>query len=76
MPVRFGPGFGADFGDLAGGHLGKAGEHVAQVGQRIDAASAAALEDGVEDGSALAGVGGSDRRIFELAAAMEGVIRV
>jgi len=56
----FRPGFGGDFGDLAGGHLGKAGEHVAEVGQRIEAPATAAFNDGVEDGSSLAGVGSSD----------------
>ena len=32
-------------------------EHIAQVGVRIDAARAAALDDGVEDSAALAGIG-------------------
>jgi hypothetical protein len=33
------------------------GENVAKVGERIDAASAAAFNDRVEDGAALAGLG-------------------
>ncbi len=67
MPSGFGSGFGRDFGDLAGGHLGKAGEHVAQVGQRIEVTAAAALDDGLEDGSALAGGGSSDEQPVLLA---------
>ena len=43
--------------DLPVGHRGKPGEHVAQVGVRIDAAAAATLDNGVEDGAALAGIG-------------------
>jgi hypothetical protein len=45
---------------LAGVHGGQAREHVAQVGQRVEAAAAAALHDGVEDGGALAGLRRSD----------------
>jgi len=48
-----------DFGDA---YLGQAGEHVAQVVQWIDFAAAAALDDGVEDGSALTGIGGTDEQ--------------
>ena len=43
--------------DLPVGHRGEPGEHVAQVGVGIDAAAAATLDNGVEDGAALAGIG-------------------
>ena len=36
---------------------GKPCEHIAQVSVRIDAAGAATLDDGVEDGAAFAGIG-------------------
>ena len=60
--ARLGPGFGGDFGDLAGGHAGKACEHIAQVAERVQAAAAAAFDDGVEDVPALAGIGSSDEQ--------------
>ena len=65
--VRFGPGLRGGFGDLGGGHLGQAGEDVAQVGQRVEAPAAAAFDDGVEDGGSLACVGGSDEEPVFLA---------
>lgn len=43
--------------DLPVGHRGEPGEHVVEVGVGIDAAAAATLDDGVEDGAALAGIG-------------------
>ena len=43
--------------DLPVSHRGEPGEHVAQVGVGIDAAAAATLDNGVEDGAALAGIG-------------------
>ena len=51
------PGLGSDVLDLPVGHEWQPGEHVAQVGVRIDAAGAATLDDGVEDGAAFAGIG-------------------
>ena len=48
------PGLGSDVLDLPVGHEWQPGEHVAQVGVRIDAARAATLDDGVKDGAALA----------------------
>lgn len=53
------PGFGGDVFDPAGGHRGQSCEDVAEVDERVDAPAAAAFDDGVEDGSALAGFGGS-----------------
>lgn len=41
-----------DFGDLAVGHRGEAGEDVSEVGEGIKPAAATALDDGVEDGAA------------------------
>ena len=51
------PGLGSDVLDLPVGHEWEPCEHIAQVGVRIDAAGAATLDDGVEDGAALAGIG-------------------
>src|SRR5215207_9941336 len=49
------------------GHARQARERLAQVGQRIDAAAAAAFHDGVEDGSAFTGIGGADEQPVLLA---------
>jgi hypothetical protein len=38
------------------GRCGETGEHVAQVGVRVDASPAAALDDGINDRAAIAGV--------------------
>ena len=57
-----GPCLGSHLGDLAGVQGGQAGEHVAQVGEGIDAPTAAAFHDGVEDGGALPGIGGPDEQ--------------
>lgn len=38
----FDPGLRDGYGDLGGGHLGQAGEDVAQVGERVEAPAAAA----------------------------------
>lgn len=65
--LGFGPGGGGDVFNLTGSHAGEAGEHVAQVGERVYASAAAAFDDGVEDGSALPGVGGSDEHPVFLA---------
>ena len=62
LPPGFAPRFRGDLGDLAGGHLRQAREHVAQVGLWVDAAAAAALDEGVEDGSAMAGLGLADEQ--------------
>jgi len=43
--------------DLPVGHRGQPGKHVAQIGMGIDAAAAATLDNGVEDGAAFAGIG-------------------
>src|SRR5258705_11889746 len=48
------PGLGSDVLDLPVGHEWEPCEYIAQVGVRIDAAGAATLDDGVEDGAALA----------------------
>ena len=49
------------------GRRGQAGEHVAQVGVGIKAAAAAAFDDRVKDGSALAGSGFADEEPVFLA---------
>ena len=48
--------------DLPVGHRGEPGEDVAQVGVGIDAAAAATLDNSVEDGAALAGVGIAEKQ--------------
>ena len=48
--------------DLPVGHRGKPGEDVAQIGVGIDAAAAATLDNSVEDGAALAGVGIAEKQ--------------
>ena len=55
-----GPGFRGDVLDLPVGEMREAGEHVAQVGVRINAAAAATFDEGVKDGPALAGSGFAD----------------
>lgn len=49
------------------GHRGEAGEDVPEVGVGIKAAAAAALDDGVEDGAAVAGGVGTDEEPVFLA---------
>ena len=48
--------------NLPVGHRGEPGEHVAQVGVGIDAAAAATLDNSVEDGAALAGIGIAEKQ--------------
>ena len=52
-----GPARRSDFGDLPVGHLWQAAQHFAQVGVGIDLPPPAALDEGVEDRTALAGSG-------------------
>ena len=61
------PGFGREVLDLPVGRRGQPGEHVAQVGERVEAAAAAAFDDGVEDGAAFAGLGFADEEPVFLA---------
>jgi hypothetical protein len=60
LALGFGPGGGSHVGDLAEVEFGEAGEDVAQIGKRVEATATAAFYDRVEDGCALASVGGSD----------------
>ena len=48
--------------DLVVFHGGQATQHIGQVFLRIDAAAAATLNDGVDDGAAPAGVGMADEQ--------------
>ncbi len=57
-----GPGFGREVGDLPVGGGGQAREDVTQVSVRIESATAAAFDDGVEDGRAFAGLGFTDEQ--------------
>ena len=59
---RFRPGLRGDVLNLPVGHRGKPCEHVAQIGVGIDAAAAATLNDGVENGAALAGIGIAEKQ--------------
>jgi transposase InsO family protein len=47
----------SDFGDLAVGHIGQAHEHLTKIGKRIKTAPAAVLNDRINDGATLAGMG-------------------
>lgn len=60
--LGFEPSRGSDFGDLPVGHVGQTGEHVAQVGIRIDAAAAAVFNEGIDDGGAFSGSGFTDEQ--------------
>lgn len=63
----FGPGFRGDVFDLPVGQVREAGEDVPQVGMGIEAAAAAAFDEAVKDGSALAGFGVADEEPVLLA---------
>ena len=54
------PSLWGDVDHFAGEHLREAGEHVAEISDGIQAAPATALDDGVENGAALADLGGAD----------------
>lgn len=58
--MGFAPGGGNDLRDLPVGHMGQAYEHVPEVSIRINAASAAVFNDGVEDRAAVSRVGFAD----------------
>ena len=51
------PSFGRELVDLPVGGRGQAREDVTQVREGIESATAAALDDGVEDGAAFPGLG-------------------
>jgi hypothetical protein len=51
------PVFWSDLRDLFVGHLGQPGEHVFEVGVRIDASAATAFDEGVNNSAALSGIG-------------------
>jgi len=57
-----GPGFGREILYLPVGGGGKPGEDVAQVGVRVDSTTAAAFNDGVQDGAAFSGLGFADEQ--------------
>ena len=58
--MNFGPDGGSDFGALLIGQVWEAGENLTQVGVGIELPAAAAFDDGVDDGAALAGSGFAD----------------
>ena len=62
-----GPSFGREVFDLPVGRAGQPGEDVAQVGEGIDSATAAAFDDGVQDGAAFSGLGFADEQPVFLA---------
>ena len=51
------PSFRCEVFYLPVGGGGQPGEHMAQIGVRIESATSAALDDGVEDGAAFPGLG-------------------
>jgi hypothetical protein len=57
-----GPRFGSQAVDLPVGGVRQPGEDVAQIGLGIDAATAAAFDDGIKDGAALADLGFADKQ--------------
>jgi hypothetical protein len=46
------------------GHVGQTREHIAQIGVGVQAAPAAALDNGVDDGTPLTGTGFGFVKIF------------
>jgi len=58
--LRFGPGLRGGFRDLAVGHAWQSGQNFAEIRVGIEAASAAAFDDGVNDGAAFARFGLAD----------------
>ena len=69
LPRRlpFAPGLRRDFGDLPVGHVRQSCEDVAKISERIQPASAAVFDDGINDGAALAGFGLADEEPVLLA---------
>ena len=61
------PGFWSEVFDLPVGRGGQPGEHVAEVGEGVEATAAAAFDEGVEDGAAFAGLGVADEEPVFLA---------
>jgi hypothetical protein len=59
--TRFGPGFGSDLRDLVIGHVGQTRKHFAQIGIGVNTAPTTTLDDGVDDGAALAGISFSNK---------------
>lgn len=57
MPLDFGPSLRRNILDLPVGHGGETCEDIAQVGVRIDMATATGFDEGVEDGAAVTGGG-------------------
>ena len=51
------PGLGREIFYLPVGGKGQPGENVVQIGVRIESTTAAAFDDGVEDGAAFPGLG-------------------
>jgi len=64
--LAFTPGLGRDFRDLPVGHGGQAREHVAEISEGIETASAATFNEGVNDGTALTGLGIADEELVFL----------
>jgi hypothetical protein len=60
--LDFAPDRRDDFGDLAVGHVRQAGKHLAKISVGIESTAAAAFDDGVDDGAALAGLGVADEK--------------
>ena len=54
--MSFDPDFGRDLGDLAVGHVGQPSEDVFQISIRVEVATPAAFDDGINDGTAFTGI--------------------
>ena len=63
----FVPSLWCDFGDLAVGHVGQAGEDFTKISEGIKPATAAAFNDGVDDRADLTGIGVADEEPVLLA---------
>ena len=50
------PSGGDDFWDLPIGHVGQPGEDVFQISIRVEVATPAAFDDGINDGTAFTGI--------------------
>ncbi len=60
--LSLGPRLGSEVFDLPVGRGWQPGEHVAQVGVRVDASPPATLDDGIDNRAAIASIGFTNER--------------
>ncbi len=65
--LRLRPCLGHQIFDLPVGHRGQAGEHVPEIGERVEDTPPATFDDGVDDRAAHAGLGLADEEPVLLA---------